>query len=667
VNSNFTLVLSAIALGLPTAGFLVNALSAGRLPRRVVTFLGPGVVLGAFGATVILLVELLAQPPAARGITVTFWQWLDLGVRSGAGAVAKTGFNANFTVRIDPLSLVMMLVITGIGGLIHVYSVGYMAEDPGYNRFFAYMNLFITSMLVLVMSGSLVFLIIGWSLVAFASYVLIAFWYQRPAAVAAGRKAFITQVIGDVGLVLGTFLIFLNLRGGDGQLLHTVNLQTIFANVGPGSHFHNGLGPMGGGLVTVIGILLFVGAAAKSAQWPLHTWLPDAMEGPTPVSALIHAATMVTAGVYLVARFHPIYQQAPVAGGVVAAVGMGTAVMAAVIGCTQFDIKRVIAYSTMSQIGLMMFAVGVGAYSAGMFQFLTHACFKALLFLAAGNVIHALHDDQDIRVMGGLSTRMRVTFITFVVGSLALAGIPLFAGWFSKEELLSTGLALGPAVPWLWVIGVSVNVLTSFYIFRVVWIAFRGQPATPRAAAAHEAPVVMLVPVVILAGLASVVGFLNIDFFGFHPVTLFSEFLRPVVGVPAAQASDGMQALALLVGTVLSLSGLGIAWAVYGRRVIAAELVSRRLPWLYQLSLQKFYWDEIYEATLARPSLALAATVRDVMEPKLFDGVIDGVRSGVTTVADDLRSLQTGFLREYALAFFLCAAVGLIVLGFRLA
>jgi NADH-quinone oxidoreductase subunit L len=667
VNPNSTLALSAVALGLPTAGFLVNALSAGRLPRRVVSLLGPGVVLGAFVATVVLLVQLLGQPPAARGITVTLWQWLDLSVRSGSGAVAKTGFNANLTVRIDPLSLLMMLVITGVGGLIHVYSVGYMAEDPGYNRFFAYMNLFITSMLVLVMSDSLVFLIIGWAMVAFASYVLIAFWYQRPSAVAAGRKAFITQVIGDVGLVLGTFLIFLNLRGGDGQLLHTVDLQTIFANVGPGPHLHNGLGPMGGGLVTVIGILLFVGAAAKSAQWPLHTWLPDAMEGPTPVSALIHAATMVTAGVYLIARFHPIYQQAPVAGGVVAAVGMGTAVMAAVIGCTQFDIKRVIAYSTMSQIGLMIFAVGVGAYSAGMFQFFTHACFKALLFLAAGNVIHALHDDQDIREMGGLSARMRVTFITFVVGSLALAGIPLFAGWFSKEELLSAGLALGPAVPWLWVIGVCVNVLTSFYIFRVVWIAFRGQPATPRAASAHEAPAVMLVPVVVLAGLASVVGFLNIDFFGFHPLTLFSDFLRPVVGVPAAQAGDGIQALALLAGTVLSLGGLGVAWAVYGRKVISPELVSRRLPWLYQLSLQKFYWDEIYGAALARPGLALAARVRDVTEPRVFDGVIDGVRSGVSGLADDLRSLQTGFLREYALVFFICAVLGLIVLGFRLA
>jgi NADH-quinone oxidoreductase subunit L len=391
------------------------------------------------------------------------------------------------------------------------------------------------------------------------------------------------------------------------------------------------------------------------------------MEGPTPVSALIHAATMVTAGVYLIARFHPIYQQAPIAAGLVAVIGIGTAFMAAVIGCTQYDIKRVIAYSTMSQIGLMIFAVGVGAYSAGMFQFFTHACFKALLFLAAGNVIHALADEQDIRAMGGLSARMKITFVAFAVGALALGGIPLFAGWFSKEELLSSGLALGPAVPWLWVIGVSVNVLTSFYIFRVVWLAFRGDPATSRAAQAHEAPPVMLIPVVVLAFLAAVVGFLNIDFFGFHPVTLFSEFLVPVLGNPAARASVGLQVLALVVGTVLSLGGLAIAWGVYGRRVISRELISQRLPWLYQLSFQKFYWDEIYAATLARPALALAAVVGQVLEPNLFDGMVRGVREGMATLSDDLRTFQTGFLRDYALVFFVCAVIGLLVLGLRLA
>ncbi len=400
MNPTFTLVLAAIVLGLPTAGFLVNALTFGKLPKAVVAWMGPGVVLGSFVAAVVALVAMMSRPPSDRGITIVFWHWLNASVGSGGGVAAQAGLNANFSVRIDPLSVLMMLVITGIGGLIHVYSVGYMDHDRSFNRFFAYMNLFVTSMLVLVMSNTLVFLIIGWAMVAFASYALIAFWYERKSAVVAGRKAFVTQVIGDVGLVLAAFLIFLNLRGPSGRLLHTVNMQTIFDNVGPGAHFHQGLGPVGGGMVTAIGILLFLGAAAKSAQWPLHTWLPDAMEGPTPVSALIHAATMVTAGVYLVARFHPIYQQAPIAASLVAAIGIGTALMAGFIGCTQYDIKRVIAYSTMSQIGLMIFAVGVGAYSAGMFQLVAHACFKALLFLAAGNVIHVIDDKQDIREMG---------------------------------------------------------------------------------------------------------------------------------------------------------------------------------------------------------------------------------------------------------------------------
>ena len=283
MNPQLTLVLSAVVLGLPTASFAVNAVTAGRLPRRVVAYLGPGSVLGAFVATLVLLATMLAQSPSHRGVTVTFWRWLNASTGSGSGVSAHAGLSAAFSLRIDPLAILMMLVITGIGGLIHVYSVGYMAEDASFNRFFALMNLFITSMLVLVMSNSLVFLIIGWAMVAFASYALIAFWYQRPSAVVAGRKAFITQVIGDVGLVLAAFLIFLNLRGPSGHLLHTVDLQTIFANVGPGAHFHGGLGPVGGGMVTAIGILLFLGAAAKSAQWPLHTWLPDAMEGPTPV------------------------------------------------------------------------------------------------------------------------------------------------------------------------------------------------------------------------------------------------------------------------------------------------------------------------------------------------------------------------------------------------
>ncbi len=667
IGSTFATVGAAVVLGLPLAGFLVISLGGRRLPRAVVRWLGPGVVLAAFACVLVLLAATLLRPAADRSVTVMLWQWLQLGVPKVHGVPGALGFNADFSVTIDPLALVMAAIITGVGGLIHVYSVGYMAEDQGFNRFFAYMNLFVTSMLVLVLSANLVFLVIGWSMVAFASYALIAFWYERPTAVAAGRKAYITQVIGDLGLVLAAFLIFVSLRGPTGALLHTVSLPTIFANVGPGPHFHNGLGGSGSGLVTLVGVLLFLGAAAKSAQWPLHTWLPDAMEGPTPVSALIHAATMVTAGVYLVVRFHPVFQQAPIAAGLVAVVGIGTAWMAGVIGCTQHDIKRVIAYSTMSQIGLMIFAAGIGAYSAAIFHLFTHAFFKALLFLAAGNVIHAVHDEQDLRQLGGLRRRMRLTYPAFLIGALALSGIPIFAGWFSKEELLGSGLVLGPVTPWLWVIGVSINALTSFYIFRVVWTAFHGAPRSEPAEAAREAPKVMTIPVLILAGLATVAGFLEVNFAGWHPLNLFQAFLQPVVGVVRAHAAAGADAAALVAGTLLSVFGLGVAWLVYGRRLIPADLVSRRLPWLYQLSFRKFYWDETYEVVFARPVLRLAEGLTRVVEPNVFDGVVRGVRDAIGALAQDFRSFQTGYFREYATVFFAFAALALLFLGLRIA
>ncbi len=358
------------------------------------------------------------------------------------------------------------MVITGVGFLIHVYSVGYMEHDPGFARFFSYMNFFIFSMLMLVLAADLVILIIGWALVALSSYLLIGFWYDRPSAVLAARKAFITQVIGDVALVIAAFLIVLN--------THTLSLPNIFART---QAF-----PAGGALITGICALLAIGAFAKSAQFPLHTWLPDAMEGPTPVSALIHAATMVTAGVYLIARFHVLFNLAPVAEGMVACVGMGTAVMAGIIALSQIDIKRVIAYSTMSQIGLMIYAVGIGAYTAGMFHFAMHAVFKALLFMAAGNVIHALNDEQDIRLMGGLqrANAMDTLWLSWA-GSLALAGFLLFSGWFSKEDLLGSARCPVRDRPWiLYAVESGVNVLTGLYAFRLYFTVFQGEPQTAR-------------------------------------------------------------------------------------------------------------------------------------------------------------------------------------------
>src|SRR2546427_566671 len=387
-------ILAPLVLLMPVAGFLVNALLGRLLPRRVVGWVG----VGSIGLAFVFALVILSQVLGGQKLDQTYFTWWQSG-----------DFNVPFNLYVDALSTLMILVITGVGFLIHAYSIGYMREDAGFSRFFAYMNLFVFSMLLLVLSGNLVWLIIGWALVGLSSYLLIGFWFERRSAVLAARKAFVMNTIGDVGMVFAAFLIFLNLR--------VLDFQGLFSRV------HQL--PKGGTVITAICLLLLLGAVAKSAQLPLHTWLPDAMEGPTPVSALIHAATMVTAGVYLVARMHLLYDWAPTAAATVAVIGGVTALFAATIGTAQIDIKRILAYSTMSQIGYMFLAVGIGAYTAGMFHFMTHAFFKALLFLAAGNVIHAFHEDQDIRHMGNLRAGLPVTFWTFLIGTLSISGLPL--------------------------------------------------------------------------------------------------------------------------------------------------------------------------------------------------------------------------------------------------
>src|ERR1700694_19261 len=497
----------------PLGGTILNALLGPRLGRSFVNLVGTASIFASFVVACVILGNVIGAPSGQSATSVRLWQWLDLG--SGNLSVGM-----DFTL--DPLSALMMMVITGVGFLIHVYSVGYMEHDRGIARFFSYMNLFIFSMLVLVLAADVIILIIGWALVALSSYLLIAFWYERPSAVLAARKAFVTQVIGDVALVIAAFMIVVQVG--------TLSIPGIFAAAGSF--------PTGGLQITIICSLLAIGAFAKSAQFPLHTWLPDAMEGPTPVSALIHAATMVTAGVYLIARFHVLFNLAPVAEGLVACIGMGTAVMAGIIALSQIDIKRVIAYSTMSQIGLMIYAVGIGAYTAGMFHFAVHAVFKALLFMAAGNVIHALHAEPDIRAMGGMASRMRWTHWSFLSGSLALAGIPIWAGWFSKENLLGFGIVNGPgAVPWLlYMVGLGVNVLTGLYAFRLWGIVFHGEPQTARVYAAKEAGRALLVPVVILGVLSLIVAW-PLQWPIPNTVRLFSDFLSPVfAGTPAGLA-----------------------------------------------------------------------------------------------------------------------------------
>ncbi len=641
VDTASTLVI--LVLLFPLVGAGLNGLLGPVFGRRFVNIVGTLSIFGSFVVACLVLANVVGASSGHSAITIRLWQWIDLG--------GGTNLSVGMDFTLDPLSALMLMVITGVGFLIHVYSVGYMEHDPGVARFFSYMNFFIFSMLTLVLAADFVILIIGWALVALSSYLLIGFWHDRPSAVLAARKAFITQVIGDVALVIAAFLIVLN--------THTLSLPNIFART---QAF-----PAGGALITGICALLAIGAFAKSAQFPLHTWLPDAMEGPTPVSALIHAATMVTAGVYLIARFHVLFNLAPVAEGMVACVGMGTALMAGIIALSQVDIKRVIAYSTMSQIGLMIYAVGIGAYSAGMFHFATHAVFKALLFMAAGNVIHALHDEQDIRLMGGLHSRMKWTHLAFGAGSLALGGFILFSGWFSKEELLGFGTVSGPGpAPWLlYAVGVGINVLTGLYAFRLYFTVFHGEPQTARGFAVKEAGRAMLIPVVILGVLAVVVAW-PLEFPLPNTIHLFSDFLSPVfAGSQSPLLHDpgfGLAFTGLAIGTLASLFGIGLALRLWYEHRPDAQLVLARLPRVIPLlSYNKFYFDEIYDRTLVRPVKAVARTARRVVEPDVMDGWVAGIGELMRGFSFDMRIIQTGLIRDYASVFTVFAVVLVVV------
>ena len=609
--------LAPLVLLAPLVGFLVNALFGRRLPRPVVGWIGAGSVGLGFILSLAILIQLLT---GAKPLDQTYFTWW----RSG-------DFNVPFNLYVDALSTLMILVITGVGFLIHVYSIGYMREDRGYSRFFAYMNLFVLSMLLLVLSGNLVWLIIGWAGVGLSSYLLIGFWFERTSAVLAARKAFVMNTIGDVGMIFAAFLIFLNLR--------VMDYTAIFGRV------HQL--PKGGLVITAICLLLLVGAVAKSAQLPLHTWLPDAMEGPTPVSALIHAATMVTAGVYLVARMHLLYDWAPTAAATVAVVGGVTAFFAATIGTAQVDIKRILAYSTMSQIGYMFLAVGVGAYAAGMFHFMTHAFFKALLFLAAGNVIHAFHDDQDIRHMGNLRAGLPITFWTFLIGTLSISGFPLLAGFFSKDEIIRSALNAAGSEFWLGVLALITAGLTAYYMFRLFFIAFGWEWLSRDDRHLHEAPPIQTVPVVILATGAVVAGYIPV-----------ANFLSPIFGNPVEVNIAVFLTLAGL-SVLVALAGFGIAYLLHARRPELAVAWRTRLGPIHTLVEHKYYIDELYDRLFVRPGLALARFFNDIVEPRVIDGAVNAVAAGVMLEAREFRGIQTGRVRSYALVT-LGGAVGVL-------
>jgi len=611
-------ILAPLVLLAPIAGFVVNALFGRLLPRRLVGWVGAG----SIGLAFVFALLLFSQVLGGQKLDQTYFTWWQSG-----------DFNVPFNLYVDALSTLMILVITGVGFLIHVYSIGYMREDPGYSRFFAYMNLFVFSMLLLVLSGNLVWLIIGWALVGLSSYLLIGFWFERRSAVLAARKAFVMNTIGDVGMVFAAFLIFLNLR--------VLDFQNLFNRV------HQL--PRGGTVITAICLLLLVGAVAKSAQLPLHTWLPDAMEGPTPVSALIHAATMVTAGVYLVARMHLLYDWAPTAAATVAVIGAVTAFFAATIGTSQVDIKRILAYSTMSQIGYMFLAVGIGAYTAGMFHFMTHAFFKALLFLAAGNVIHAFHEDQDIRHMGNLRAGLPITFWTFLIGTLSISGFPLFAGFFSKDEIIRAALNTAGSEFWLGVLALLTAGLTAYYMFRLFFIAFGWEWMAHDDRHLHEALPVQTIPIVILAVGGVVAGYIPV-----------ASFLTPVFGGAVEVGTGAFIGLAAL-SVLVSLVGFAVAYLLHARRPELAVAWRTRLGPIHSLVEHKYYIDELYDRLFVRPGLALARFLNDVVEPRVIDGAVNAVAAAVMVEARDVRGIQTGRVRSYALVT-LGGAVGVLVI-----
>jgi len=578
------------------------------MSRQRAGLIGCGSVGISFVITLTALVGFLLSEESKKGGVDTLYNWVTAG-----------SFSLNMSILVDPLSVFMLLIITGVGFVIHVYSIGYMGKDPDCSRFFSYLNFFIFSMSLLVLAADFFFLIVGWAFVGLASYLLIGFWKEKTSAVLAARKAFVMNVIGDVGMVIAAFIIFDNLG--------TLNFLEVFAAAKSTFRPNDDT-------ILLITMFLLVGAFAKSAQIPLHTWLADAMEGPTPVSALIHAATMVTAGVYLIARCHVLYELAPFTMYLIATVGAVTAIFAGSMAMVQYDIKRVIAYSTMSQLGFMFLAVGVGMYSIAMFHLMTHAFFKALLFLSAGSVIHGLNDEQDIRKMGGIRHSMPITHVTFLIGSLALAGFPLTSGFFSKEAIIINSYHADMGNIIFWAMAIIGAVMTGFYIFRVYFYVFSGQPRTD--VSAHESPVIMITPLCLLAFLSLTAGFGS---------GMIDDFLSTYFGAHMPHPDD------ILLETIgLSAGLIGIVGAVgfYMTGKDRLEFVKQMLAPLYDLLFNKYYIDEIYNFLIVKPTRAVGAFLEKRAEKFGFDFAVDQVGVQVREVSRLISLWQSGNVRLYA-------------------
>jgi NADH-quinone oxidoreductase subunit L len=668
---------------LPFVGFVINAALGRRLPKSVSGSVACLVLLASFAVSVIASVNLLMQG-GPHALTQNVYTWLPSG-----------DLQVPFELRLDSLATVMILVVTGIGSLIHIYSVGYMQEetDSEYARYFSYLNLFASFMLVLVLGANFPVMFVGWEGVGLCSYLLIGFWFTKPSAADAGKKAFVVNRIGDFGFVLGILVLF--------ATFGTLDFQEVAAAAAARPRETTEFG-----VLTIATLLLFVGATGKSAQIPLYVWLPDAMEGPTPVSALIHAATMVTAGVYMIGRNAVLFSQAPTTLAIVAGIGVATALMAGTIGLVQNDIKRVLAYSTVSQLGYMFLAMGVGAYAAGIFHLYTHAFFKALLFLGSGAVIHALAGEQDIQKMGGLKTYLPITYWTFLIGALAIAGVPPLAGFFSKDEILFkafAGTEIRHGSLLLWAVAAVTSLLTAIYMFRLVFLTFHGErraaahddhshaPASDhdahghgQAHAPHDAPPSMAIPLIILAIGSVLAGLVGVPhaLFGSNRI---EQFLEPSFEVSAearpaeaaaeapvaseagvshgAESDVATERLLMAVSTGIAIAGIGIAGFFWVRRPDAAAGLARQFGGIHQLLSRKYYVDEVYDAVVVQPIKHGSIALWKGADAEVIDGAVNGVGSFVRRSSDMLRRLQTGSVRAYAASLFLGAV---LILGWCL-
>ncbi len=639
------LSLEILVVLLPLLGFLIAGLGGYRLGKHGAEYAATALMLATAGIAVLLFKQYALGDETN---VIHLMSWMSVG-----------GFSADWALRFDTLTAVMLVVVTGVSSMVHLYSIGYMHDDPHRPRFFAYLSLFTFMMLMLVTADNLVQLFFGWEGVGLASYLLINFWFKKPSANAASIKAFLVNRVGDFGFALGIMAVFFTFG--------SVSFGDIFlmAQSGAGSTFM--LFGHEVDAVTVSALLLFMGAMGKSAQLGLHTWLPDAMEGPTPVSALIHAATMVTAGVFMLCRLSPLFEQVPQVLEFVALVGALTAFVAATIGLTQWDIKRVIAYSTMSQLGYMFFAIGVSAYGAAMFHLMTHAFFKALLFLGAGSAIHALHGEQDLRKMGGLRHKAKITWALMWIGSLALAGVPFFAGYYSKDMILEAAYGSHSLVGMIaWGFGIAAALMTAFYSWRLLLLAFHGQYRGPRDVYehAHESPPVMLVPLLVLAVGAVFSGFVAYDWFvGEGRAEFWKQalFLRAGAHDPIELAHH-VEGLAKHLPTLMGVIGIAAAFMAYLKRPDIPARVATAFRFFYETFFNKWYFDELYDSLFVRPAKALGRFFWIKGDQATIDGLgPNGVSAVAARVGARLRELQSGYVYHYALVMVFVAALVLFV------